>query len=140
MNSFVKISRIVTIFLLLFTGVNAIVAGILFVIDPSGKKIGMSTSYLSHSPFSTFLIPGLTLLVVNGLLNIIASIICIKKHKHYPVFIIVQGLLLSGWIIIQVMMVKDFNLLHFVMLSIGLLLIANGLFLKFYLKVSPQKK
>lgn len=140
MNNLVKISRIVSISLLLFTGVNAIVAGILFVIDPSGKKIGMSTSYLLHSPFSSFLIPGLTLLVVNGLLNIITAILCINKYKYYPVFIIVQGLLLSGWIIIQVMMVRDFNLLHFVMLSIGLLLIANGLFLKFYLKVSPQKK
>lgn len=140
MNNLVKISRIISISLLLFTGVNAIVAGILFVIDPSGKKIGMSTSYLLHSPFSSFLIPGITLLVVNGLLNIITAILCINKYKYYPVFIIAQGLLLSGWIIIQVMMVKDFNLLHFVMLSIGILLIVNGLFLKYYLKVSPQKK
>lgn len=136
MNHLVKISRIVSITLLLFTGVNAVVAGILFVIDPSGKKIGMSTSYLSHSPFSTFLIPGITLLVVNGLLNIITAILSIKKYKHYPFLIILQGLLLSGWILIQVIMVKDFNSLHFVMLFIGILLVVNGIFLKNYLKSS----
>ena len=135
MNQPVKISRIISICLLLLTGINAIIAGALFMLDPSGKKMGMSTSYLSYSPFSTFLIPGITLFVVNGLLNIIAAIACIRKYKHYPTLIILQGLLLSGWIIVQVIWVKDFNALHFVMLSIGVLLLADGILIKKQMKI-----
>ena len=130
MNQSVKISRIISICLLFLTGINALVAGLLFIIDPGGHKMGMSTTYLSHSPFSTFIIPGITLFVVNGLLNIVVAICCINKYKYYPSLIIVQGLLLSGWIIIQVLFVKDFNSLHLIMLLIGAYLFASGLFLK----------
>jgi hypothetical protein len=134
MNKQVKIQRLISISLLLFTGINAIIAGILFILDPSGKKMGMSTSYLSHSPFSSFLIPGITLFVVNGLLNIFAAFYTIKKYQHYPILLLLQGLLLSGWILLQVFWVRDFNALHFTMLLIGGLLIINGFLLKAHLK------
>jgi hypothetical protein len=130
MKTLVKTSRIMSIFLLFLTGINAIIAGLLFIIDPSGQKMGMSTSYLSHSPFSTFIIPGIILFVVNGLLNIVVAIYCLNKYKYYPILIIIQGLMLSGWIIIQVLLVKDFNTLHLIMLSIGAILLANGFILK----------
>lgn len=130
MNKFFKILRITSICLLLFTGINAIIAGVLFIMDPTGNKMGMSTSYLSHSPFLTFLIPGITLFVVIGVLSIVTAISSIKKHQHYPYLIMLQGLLLSGWILIQVSWIKDFNWLHAVMLSIGILLMVNGVLLK----------
>lgn len=126
MNRIVKFSRIISIGLLLLTAVNALIAGTLFIIDPSGEKMGMSVSYLAHSPFSTFLIPGITLFVVNGIMNIIAAIITIKRLKYFPLFILGQGLLLSAWIIIQVILVKDFNVLHFSMLSVGVLFLLLG--------------
>lgn len=135
MNKLIKFSRSISISFLLLTGINAIIAGLLFIIDPSGKKMGMSTSYLYHSPFSTFLIPGITLFLVNGLLNIITAITTINKYKHYPVLILLQGLFLTGWIIVQVIWVKDFNALHLTMLSIGIVLIANGIILKRELNV-----
>lgn len=123
-------SRIMAIFLLLLTGINGLVAGFLFIIAPDGAKMGMSTDYLANAPFSNFLIPGLTLFVVNGLMNIIAAIVTIKKYRRFPLLIILQGILLSGWILIQVEMVRDFNLLHTIMLSIGLCLCLLGFVLK----------
>jgi hypothetical protein len=122
-----KISRVVSICLLFLTGINAIIAGILFIIDPTGKKMGMSISYLSNSPFPDFLIPGITLFVVNGLMNVIVAILSIKKYKCFPSLIILQGLVLSGWILIQVILVNDFNGLHFLMLFIGIVLMIFGL-------------
>lgn len=130
MKRLVKLTRIIAICLLFFVGVNAIIAGLLFMIDPSGHKMGMSTSYLSHSPFTTFIIPGITLLVVNGLLNILVAISTIIKYKNSPNLIIVQGILLLGWIIIQVLSVKDFNALHLTMLLIGSILLVSGFFLR----------
>lgn len=125
-----RIIRISVIFLLFLTGLNALVAGLLFMIEPSGQLMGMSTLYLTNSPFSTFLIPGIILFFVNGVLNILAAILTIKKHKKFPTLIIIQGILLSGWILIQVALVRDFNPLHFIMVTIGVLLIVLGLYLK----------
>ncbi|GCC51771.1 hypothetical protein SanaruYs_20000 [Chryseotalea sanaruensis] len=130
MKKLFKISRILSICLLLLTGINGIIAGILFIVDPTGKKMGMSTSYLSNSPFLNYLIPGITLLIVNGLMNVIVAILTIRKRKYYASLIIVQGLLLSGWIIIQVILVRDFNGLHFSMLSISVALITLGVILR----------
>jgi hypothetical protein len=127
MKRFLHLSRIISIVLLSFTGANALVAGFLFMLDPSGQKIGMTTNYLAHSPFSTYLIPGITLFVVIGLLNILIAFLCLKKYKHYPLLIIIQGVLLLGWIILQVFWVRDFNALHLIMLFIGLLLLVSGM-------------
>ena len=120
----------VSIILLFFTGVNAIIAGTLFMIDPTGSKMGMSTAYLSNAPFANFLIPGITLFVVNGLMNVLTAILTLKNFKRFPSLILLQGLLLSGWIIMQVIWVRDFNGLHFTMLFIGLVLIVMGMLLK----------
>lgn len=92
--------------------------------------MGMSISYLSNSPFLNYLIPGITLLIVNGLMNVIVAILTIRKYKYFASLIIIQGLLLSGWIIIQVIFVRDFNGLHFSMLSIGVGLITLGVILR----------
>jgi hypothetical protein len=119
-----------SIILLFFTGVNAIIAGILFMIDTTGSKMGMSTSYLSNAPFANFLIPGITLFVVNGLMNVLTAILTLRNYKHFPNLIILQGLLLYGWIIMQVFWVRDFNGLHFTMLFIGVVLIILGFLLK----------
>ncbi|HMS66820.1 MAG TPA: hypothetical protein PKD18_01730 [Saprospiraceae bacterium] len=119
-----------SIILLFFTGINAIIAGTLFMIDPTGSKMGMSTTYLSNAPFANFLIPGITLFVVNGLMNVLTAILTLKNFKRFPSLILLQGLLLSGWIIIQVIWVRDFNGLHFTMLFIGLVLMVMGMLLK----------
>lgn len=125
-----RLVRIFMIVLLLLTGINALIAGFLFIIDPSGKMMGMTPDYIASSPFSNFLIPGIVLFTVNGVLNVVAAIATIKKTKYHPLLIIFQGAALAGWILIQVWMVKDFNALHGVMLTIGILLLLGGFFLQ----------
>lgn len=129
-NKVINIYRYMATALLLLTGVNAVIAGAMFIVDPSGEKMGMTTSYLAHSPFKTFLIPGIILLIVNGVLNMVAGIAVIKKYNRYGLLILLQGLLLSGWIIIQVILVKDINVLHLVMLLVGIVLLATGFVLR----------
>lgn len=127
MNRFVRVGTLVLLFL---TGLNALVAGGLFVLDPSGTKMGMTTDYLNTSPFDTFLIPGTVLFFVNGMLNILAAVSVIQNKAYAKQFVVLQGFLLVGWIVVQVWMVRDINPLHIVMFSIGILLIAGGLLLK----------
>lgn len=129
MNRGLRIVRTISVLLLFFTGLNALYAGFLFMLDPSGNKMGMSIAYLSDSGFPSFFLPGLILFLVNGVVAVLTAMLTITEQKYYPYFIGVQGILLSGWIIIQVLLVHDFNFLHALMLVIALILLISALVL-----------
>ena len=112
-------SHKLAITLTLFTGLNALIAGFLFIIDPSGDKLGLSVAYLQSSPFTSYLIPGLTLFTVIGIGNLITTIYLLRKKPIASRLLKWNGLLLTGWILIQMIMVRDINFLHIIMGSIG---------------------
>ena len=118
--------RVTAIVLLFFLGLNALVSGYLFIYEPSGAAIGLNTDYIKHSPFSNFLIPGIFLFTFIGISSCIVAILSIKKTRNYQKYIFLQGLILSSWILIQVGMVRDFNLMHFICLSSGLIQLYIG--------------
>jgi hypothetical protein len=130
MKQYIKTSCIV---LLILTAINATVAGVLFIIDPSGSKMGLTLDYIADSPFRSYLIPGIILLIINGLFNFITALLMIKNKSYSNILVILQGILLMGWIVIQVDMVKDISPLHIIMFIIGALLAILGYLLK-YLK------
>jgi len=126
-----KIVFILVIFLLLFNGIGAFYGGLSLINDPTGKTLQLPASYLQNIPFNSFLIPGIILITVNGLLSFLTIGIAILNKNRSYLFIIIQGILLSGWIIVQLFLVKDFYPpLHGTLLSIGILLILCGLFLR----------
>ncbi len=119
MKTTLNISQKLAISLTLFTGLNALIAGFLFIIDPSGDKLGLSVAYLQSSPFTSYLIPGLTLFTVIGIGNLITTIYLLRKKPIASRLLKWNGLLLTGWILIQMIMVRDINFLHIIMGSIG---------------------
>lgn len=125
-----NITRKITIALLLLTAVNALIAGFLFIMDPSGQKMGMTTDFLKFSPFVTYLIPGIVLFVVNGIFNLVATYFLIKNKPTALAMVIFQGVILCGWIFAQVLMVKEINPLHIIMFLVGVILIVSGYLLK----------
>ncbi len=125
-----KIARIFLIILLFLTSINALIAGLLFIIEPSGKLMGMTIEYIKNSPFQSFLIPGIVLFTFNGILNLLAGIAVILKKWYAAYFAIIQGVILVSWIVIQMIMVQDFNILHLIMFIIGTLLIVGGIIIR----------
>jgi hypothetical protein len=121
-----KTIRVVTIVLLLLISVNALIGGYLLIKEPSGKEIQLSLSILRHSPFQTFLIPGIILFLVNGLFAFITALFTILKLKHYPILVVWQSTLLIGWIVVQLILIREFNILHLIIGSIGILLFMFG--------------
>lgn len=117
------------VILLVFTGLNALIAGFLLMYDPSGELMGLRTDYIRYSPFPNYFWPGLVLFLFNGLLNLLAAYWTIKRKKHYALAVITQGVILMGWIMVQVMMVKEINILHTVMFSIGSMLFLLGVWI-----------
>jgi hypothetical protein len=121
-----KVLRIISICLLLLVGVNALVAGFLLMKEPSGSKMEITLSRLQHSPFRDFFIPGAVLFIANGVLNVVASAFVLFKWKSWSRFIIFQGIILTGWIIIQVILLQEFHFLHFIFAGIGSALVSIG--------------
>lgn len=62
-----KTNRTILLILLGFLGLGAIGGGGVFIVSPSGKLFGMPLSLLDKSPFTDFLIPGIILFIVLGL-------------------------------------------------------------------------
>ncbi|MEW6624904.1 MAG: hypothetical protein AB1420_17565 [Bacillota bacterium] len=67
------------VFLHLLLGIGAFFGGLVLVIDPSGELIKMPIALLKHSPFNSFLVPGIILLTMLGVLPLIVSYALITK-------------------------------------------------------------
>ncbi len=118
--------RIIAIVLLFVVAVNALAAGYLFMADPSGHRLGTSLELLRYSGFDNFFLPGLVLFIVNGVWGLVTAAALIRRWPYYPVRLGMQGLLLTGWITIQVVMIREFNFLHAVLGTIGIFFIVTG--------------
>lgn len=122
-NAF-RIFQWFSVFLLLFNATGAIPAGILFMIDPSGVLMGTPLDMLKNSPFTTFLIPGIVLFIANGLFSVVALFFLLRKQ--WSIFAALQGVILIGWLAIQVWMIQTINSLHVIMAVVGVLLVVSG--------------
>jgi hypothetical protein len=123
--------KIVAVLLLLINGVGTLYGGFNLIKDPSGGLMQMPLSYLEDSPFSNYLIPGIVLFCVNGVFSFVALIALISNLSVAAMLIMAQGLLLSGWIIVQIILLQNFYPpLHIPFLFIGLLLFISGYYLK----------
>ena len=125
--------------LLLFNGIGAIYGGLNLIIHPDGHSIQLSSEWLKHTPFQDYLIPGIVLLIANGLFSILAFIFLLFNHRKYPWLVTAQGIILAGWIVIQMLMIQTVYFLHIILGSVGLaLIIIGGLLIKLNSKNTMQ--
>ena len=101
-------ARKVLIFWTLFIGLGAVAGGLAMIIDPSGKAMGMDAMlpYFRKLPFSEvlfrdFLFSGFALLIVNGLTNLTAAVLLLRKKKLGVILGGIFGVTLMLWICIQ---------------------------------------
>jgi hypothetical protein len=85
-----------------FIGVGAVPAGIAMIYNPSGSVLGMTVEMLINSPFADFLIPGIFLLVINGIGSLIGALASFLRHRFAGKIAIGLGIFLILWIAIQV--------------------------------------
>ena len=117
--------------LLIFVAATSIISGFLFVVHPGGKLLMMTTSLLEHTPFKDFRIPGLVLLTVVGGSNLVAVVYMLQQRQERYTWALLGGFTTATWILVQILLIRDFN-----WLQAGYLLIAVGvILLSFHLKV-----
>lgn len=103
-----KVSKRILLFLCLFVSIGALIGSICMFIDPSGKLLGMSDLLpyfkvlpLSNILFQDYIFSGISLLIVNGISNLIAVYFLIKNKMLGSILGMVFGITLMLWIIIQ---------------------------------------
>ncbi len=86
----------------LFIGIGGIAGGIGLLLKPSGANMGMNTEVLTGSPFQNYLVPGLTLLLIIGVGNLIGSAASFLRYRYSGELTVFLGGFLALWIILQV--------------------------------------
>lgn len=126
-----KIITVLSVIFLLINGIGALYGSYGLISDPSGEKMQLPLSLLENSPFRNYLLPGIILLIVNSLVSFIAMGTIVANYRYSSLFIFTQGILLSGWIIMQVIILHTFYaLFHATFLGIGLFFIYSGIYLR----------
>jgi hypothetical protein len=101
-----------------FVGLGAVAGGLCAVLSPA-SPMGISPAALRNGPFRDFLVPGLFLLCVNGLGNLGAGLIALKKMKYSGLVSGAMGAILMAWIAIQCWILQDIGPLHVIYFCIG---------------------
>lgn len=103
-----KITKKFLIFWCLFIGIGALWGSACMLIDPTGKLLQMDKMLpyfqvlpLSDILFQNYIFSGISLLIVNGISNLIAAYLLIKNKKIGIVLGTTFGFTLILWIIIQ---------------------------------------
>lgn len=118
--------KIVTISLLLFNGIGAVYGGVNLMLHPDGSSIQLSEEWLKTTPFHNYFIPGVILFIANGLGSFIAFSFVLIRHRNDAWLVMAQGAILTGWIIIQILLIQTVYFLHFIMGGVGIALILLG--------------
>jgi hypothetical protein len=121
-----KSLRVIVVVALLFLGLSSCAGGVPMIIDPTGGILKMPLSLLDHSPFHSFLIPGIILLVFNGILSLVITVAVLRNARNAGLWVGFQGCVLFGWITIEVIMIRAVAWPHFVYWITGLVLLACG--------------
>ena len=123
-----------------FTAIGAIPAGIAFLMDTTGKEMGASPEILANSPLDSFLLPGLFLVLVNGVANIAGAWLSFKKNRYAGHAGLLLGIALALWIIIQVAWITLSSVLQPLYLVIGLINIFLGWkIMKYFTEIKKQQ-
>jgi hypothetical protein len=118
-NSIIKATLII---LTGFVGVTAGVCGLLLILYPGGSALQLPPEVLQFTPFRNFMVPGIILMLVVGGVNISAAVSIIKDRPGRLAWSMWAGIILCGWLIIQMLLIRGANVLHLIYGMLGLII------------------
>jgi hypothetical protein len=145
--------RNIFLILLGFLGLGAISGGVLLIISPTGEMLGLPITEFKNLPFQNFMIPGIILFTVLGIIPLLLIPALIKKpdsrladrlnlfkDMHWSwSYSIYVAFALIGWIQIQLIFLQSaVYWLHTFYIFYGLLIILIALLPQ--MRIAYQKK
>jgi hypothetical protein len=111
----------------IFLGLGALFGGSALVLAPDGHLLGMPTSLLGGSPFTSYLVPGIILFTVIGLGPLLAAALTVRRQAFAPIAAVAVGLILVGWIFIEMVVLAGLGSLVWALyLVLGVCIAAIG--------------
>ena len=118
-----------SVVLLIVLGIAALFGGAAFIYDPTGGTLKMPVSFLDHSPFTNYLVPGIILFGLIGVSSVVITVLTVKKIKYYELFIAYKGLILMLFIIAQLFLLDATSPLQIIMIVYGFMVFVLGVIL-----------
>lgn len=106
-----------------FIALTALISGLLMISNPDGSILNLPLNLLSNTPFKDFLVPGMILAGLVGGTNLLAVFFNLQRHANRYNWSIAGGFMISGWIVIQMLLINAVHWLHFIYLGAGILVI-----------------
>lgn len=121
----------------LFISLGGFYGGAMLIADPSGKSMMMDAFLTGNFWFADYLVPGIILLVVNGLLPLLSALglllqpgwrwaqaLNVIRNMHWSwTFSVYQGLGLVIWISMQLLIVQAYFILQPVYSLLGVVVV-----------------
>jgi hypothetical protein len=113
--------------LCLLVGAAAIAGGIGLIASPDGSAMRLPLALLEPSPFDSFLIPGLILLVVIGFGSTIAGALVLRDTRRADAVAVLAGMSLLLWITAQMAMLRTIDFPQLGCLAVGIAIVLLAL-------------
>jgi hypothetical protein len=108
-----------------FVAVTAVVGGLALVTGLEGDRFLLSL--LKRTPFSSYVLPGLLLIIVVGCSAALAVVALLRDRDSGAFASIVAGALLMGWIIGEALLLRQPSWFEAFSFALGLMMAALGL-------------
>jgi hypothetical protein len=104
------------------TAILAIPVGLSFITDPTGRSMGLPAGWIEATPFGSYLVPGLYLLLVNGVAMLGLAGLSVMGHWTAPWLTGVLGVGMVVWILVQILVMPETMFLTWIFLGVGIVL------------------
>ncbi len=113
-----------------FIGLGAVGGGLGLALEPSGANLGIPLALLENTPFSSYLVPGIVLVTVNGFGSLLGAAASFIRHRSAGETAMALGVFLVAWIMLQVYWFADIHWLHALYFGLGSLELVLGWLLR----------
>ena len=103
-------------------GVSAILGGGMLILDPSGESLSIPLSYLDGSPFNSYHVPGMILFSLFGVGSFVVIYGLVHRLRFSWIAALGLGTSQVVWIVVQIGIIGEINILHLVYGGLGLTL------------------
>lgn len=121
-----KTAKQLSIALLVFTSLSAIIISIILLLDPTGENLGLDIQDLKGSLFSDFSIPAWLMLITIGLEGLLAVYETAHARGKYYYFVIANGIILILWFLCQILYLGMPGFIQVIFFIIGIAMILLG--------------
>jgi len=110
-------------------GASGLIGGFALISDPSGGTLELPQEWLWATPFSDYLVPGIVLIAIIGLVHLAGSVASLSRNRNAGNIALFLGAFMCLWILIQVRWIGLRSFLQPLYFSLGVLELLLGILL-----------